>query len=359
MINKSRIATTLCELVQIDSPSGEEKKISQNLRKRLRYLGGKVTVDNYGNIIAKFSGEGKPFLLGTHMDTVEPGRGVKPQILKDKITSDGTTILGGDPKAGISVILEALTSLTEDKRNHHPLEIIFTREEESCLGGSANLDYSKLSAKQGIIFDGDQGVHRIFISSPWYYNINATIKGRSAHAGMEPEKGISAIQIAAKIISQLELGRIDFETTSNIGIINGGSAINAVPEEVEIKGEVRSRDKKKLFQQISKIEKTFQKILKQYPEAKLDLSMTEEFSGFKLDKSHATVKLASELLHEMSIEPDLIDCGGGSDANILHTHGIEVIVVGTGVWEEHTKQEYVLIPQLLEAAQFCEQIIRI
>ena len=320
MIKQKRIIQTLIDLVKIDSPSGEEKLISQEVAKRLKKLGGKVKFDSYSNIICKFPGNGDPILLNCHLDTVEPGRNILPQIKGDRIVSDGTTILGADPKAGISIILEAITSVKEDRGVLVPLEVVFSREEESSLGGAINLDYSSIKAKHGIVFDGDAEVHNIFVS--------------------------------------LKLGRIDEETTANIGLIEGGSARNAVPEKATMKGELRSRDQSKLLKMVGEVQQIVGEVKSLYPEAIIDLDLTEEFQGFKLKPDHKTIQLASEILSSMSLKPVLVDSGGGSDANIFHQKGIEVIVVGTGVWELHTTREYVVIPQMVEAARFCEKIIR-
>lgn len=357
MINQKRIVETLIDLIKIDSPSGEEQILSAEISKQLKKLGGKVEFDNYGNLICKFNGTGEPILLNCHLDTVEPGRNIKPIIKGDMITSDGSTILGADPKSGIAIILESIASLKEDNKQHQPLEIVFTREEESSLGGAINLDYLKIKAKQGIVFDGDAEVHNIFISSPGYYRMDFAIMGRSAHAGVEPEKGISAIEIASKIISLLKLGRIDDETTANIGLIEGGSARNAVPEKVAIKGELRSRDQTKLLKQVKLVQKVVARVAVLYPEAKITVDLAEEFQGFKMKPDHKTIKAASEVLNSMNMKPILVDSGGGSDANIFHQKGIEVIVVGTGGWELHTTREYLVIPQMIQAAKFCEKII--
>lgn len=357
MINQKRLLETFIELVTTDSPSGEEEKIAQLLIKKLKALGAKVERDYYGNIIGKLDGKGEPIMLSAHLDTVEPSRNINPKIIRDKIVSGGDTILGGDPKAGVSAILEAMTSIVEDGKDHLPIEVVLTREEESSLGGAINLDYKKVKSKRGIVFDGDEEVHKLFISSPGYYRIDATIIGRGAHAGVEPEKGISAIEIAALIISKMKLGRIDHETTANIGLISGGSARNAVPEKVEIKGEVRSRDNKKLLKQVENVRRVFKTTQALYPDSAINLDIIEEFQGFKLVPSHKMVKFISEVLRNMSLEETLKDSGGGSDANIFHQNGIEVVVVGTGVYEPHTTREYVVIPQMLQAAQFCEKVI--
>jgi len=358
MINKKRLLNTFIDLVKIDSPSGQEEKIRDHIVEILTKLNGDIYKDGYGNLIAKFAGTGTPILLNAHLDTVEPGRGVKPKIHKNKITSDGTTILGGDAKAGISIILEALTCTVKDKIKTRPIEILLTREEETSLGGAKNLDYSLLNATEGIVFDGDEQVFKLFISSPTYYNLDVDITGRSAHAGVEPEKGISAIEIASKIISGLSLGRLDHETTFNIGFIQGGSVRNAVPDKTAFHGEIRSRNKKTLNKILIQTEKLFNEFQKLYPESQIYLNLTKEFEGFLLNYDDKVLTKVSEVMKKMGMEPELKDSGGGSDANIFYENGIQVLIVGTGVYEPHTTREYVKIDEMTQAAEFCLEFIK-
>lgn len=357
MINKKRLVKTFLDLIKIDSPSGYEQEMAKEVAKRLRTLGFKVSSDTFGNVIGKLSGKGEPIMLNAHLDTVEPGRGIKPVVDGNVIRSDGTTILGGDPKAGIAAILEALISITEDKINHLPIEVVFTKEEETSLGGAINLDYKKLSAKRGITFDGEAEVHNIDISAPGYNRVDATIIGRGAHAGTEPEKGLSAIKIAAEIISQLQLGRIDEETTTNIGLIEGGSARNAVPEKVTMQGEVRSRNIKKLVKFTKHFQEVFNKVSTKYLDAKIELVLEREFNPYLFKNNHQTLKYIVEIFKNMHIRPNLNHSGGATDVNIFHTHGIEAIVVGSAVYEAHTTREYVIVPQMIQAAKFCEKVV--
>jgi tripeptide aminopeptidase len=359
MIREDRLVQTFLDLVKIDSPSGNETRISKEIIKRLQILGGSVETDSYGNIIAKFPGTGEPLLVNSHLDTVEPGRGIKPVIHNGKITSDGTTILGGDAKAGVAEILEALTSLKEEKQKHLPLDVVFTLDEEIGLKGAINLDYTKLSAKHGVTFDCEGGVESIINSAPGYNRVDVTITGRGAHAGFEPEKGISAIKIAAEIIAKLEVGRIDDETTANIGMIEGGSARNAVPEKVHFRAEIRSRDLKKLETHSLHFEETFKDVIQKYPEAHISLKIERDFNPYHFEENHQVIELVKKVLHEMKLSPKLTATGGGADVNIFHEHGIEAVCVGIGDYEPHTVREYVLIPEMVKAAEFCEKLIRI
>jgi len=358
MINRERLIKTFIELASINSPSGEEKDFALFLFQKLTDLGGDVELDTYGNLIAKFNGHKSPLMLNAHLDTVEPGRQIKPKIQGNKIKSSGKTILGGDAKAGISIIIEAVTAARENKIPTRSLELVFTREEESSLGGSKNLDYSKIKAKEGIVFDGDEKVSSLFISSPTYYNLDVNIIGKSAHAGVEPEKGISAIEIAAKIIALLPLGRIDSETTMNIGTIQGGSARNAVPENVKFSGELRSRNKIKLKKILTDINLLFLSYQKKYPKSQINYIFEKEFEGFLLKPENILIKKVSKILNGLGLVPELKDSGGGSDANIFYNKGINVLIVGTGVYESHTTREYAMIDQMTDTAKFCLEYIK-
>lgn len=358
MVDKKRLINTFIELVGIDSVSGEEGELAKFLVKKLKSLGAKAFLDSYGNVIGKFDGVGESYMVNSHMDTVEPGRGIKPVVNSEQIVSDGTTIVGGDAKAGIAIILEAIYSVALSKKEHIPIEVVFTRGEETGLFGAVNLDYSKISSTKGLTFDGEARVTNITIAAPGYNDIDVVITGRGAHAGAEPEKGISAIKIAAEIINELNVGRIDFETTANIGLISGGTARNAVPETVEISAEIRSRNLQKLEKHSAHFQHVFDKAIAKYPDAKIQLSISRQFDSYRFDREHAVVKRVTNVLKEMSLKPNLKESGGGTDVNIFHTHGIEAICVGIAVHNAHTTREYVSIPEMLEAAQFCVKFLQ-
>lgn len=357
MIDRERLIETFLYLVKIDSPHPDEEAVSKKIGEKLIELGCSVKFDDYGNIIGKLDGVGEPIMINAHMDTVEPGRGIKPVIQKNIIRSDGTTILGGDPKAGISAILEGLTSVLEEGYPHLPSDLVFTRGEEIALLGAINLDYSLISARNGVTFDGEAEVYNIDLSAPGYNNVDFTITGRAAHAGVEPEKGISAIVIASEIISKLNLGRVDYETTANIGLIKGGSTRNTVPEKAEVTGEIRSRDIKKLEHHTHLFKKILDKTTAKYPGAKIEYAFNCEFDPYLYDQNHPFLQYLIRHLKELGLEPNFIHSGGGTDANIFKTHGIDTFVLGTGVHNMHTTREYVDISQMLDTARFCEKLI--
>ena len=246
MANQERLVTTLMELIRIDSPSGEEDAMDAEVSTRLESLGLKVSHDSYNNVIAQLPGEGLPIMLSAHLDTVEPGRGIKPIVDGGVVRSDGSTILGGDCKAGVAIVLEALRAAMDSGDGNRAIEVVFTRHEEGGLVGAHHLDFSMVSAKSGVVFDGEGPPNRIILSAPSQNVVTAQITGRAAHAGLEPEKGISALLIAAEILGQLPVGRIDEETTANIGRLEGGLKRNIIPEQAFLDGEFRSRNNEKL-----------------------------------------------------------------------------------------------------------------
>ena len=245
MPNQERLVNAFCDLVRIDSPSGEEWDVAQHVSERLSGLGFQVARDAHGNVIAREDGD-RPLLLSAHMDTVDPGRSIRPQVVGDRITSDGNTILGGDCKAGVAAILEALESVRDDGRARRPVEVVLTRGEEIGLVGASNLDFSMLTGTEAVVFDGNGPVNTITGASPTYMAFDINVRGRGAHAGVEPEKGLSAIKIASDIIAELPQGRIDQETTFNVATITGGTVRNAVPSEASVTGEFRSMNMESL-----------------------------------------------------------------------------------------------------------------
>ncbi len=358
MVDQERLVNSFCELVRIDSPSGHEEEVSRHLEERLRNLGFQVERDAYGNVIASEDGE-DPLLLSAHMDTVEPGRGVKPQVRGDRIESDGTTILGGDCKAGVAAIMEALESAASEDRARRPVQVVFTREEEIGLVGASNLDYSMIRARESVVFDGNGPVNRITGSSPTYVSFDVTVKGRAAHAGVEPENGLSAIRIASDIISELPNGRLDEESTFNVGLISGGSVRNAVPAEVTFSGEFRSRNTETVDLLRMQLVNTMQEARERYGEATIQEELEVLFHMYSLDPNDPVVRMVSRVMGEMRISPDIRPSGGGTDANAMRLNGVHCVVVGMSTNEMHTVNEHVLIPDLVTTARFCERVMEV
>ena len=363
MINRDRLVKTFMDIVRIDSVSGEEDRIADDLTHRLKKLGLSVQADSYGNLIANAphydpKGDEVPLLLSVHMDTVDPGRGINPRLEDDVIRSDGTTIVGGDAKAGVAAVLEAIESLTDDGTPHLPYQIALTREEETGLHGARNLDYSKIHAKEAIVFDGEGPVNTVTVSAPTYVGFTVEITGRAAHAGVEPEKGISAIRIAAELITRLPQGRLSADTTFNIGLIEGGSVRNTVPETTKVVGEFRSQDLEAIDNMGLEITEALEAVQMLYPEAELDKHMHTEFEHYEFGEQDPTYRRVARALKTLALEPDMRASGGGTDGNIFRQRDITSVVVGMADNGMHTVREYVKVPELVDAAHFCEAILK-
>ena len=357
MIRRNRIVETFCEMARIDSPSGEEEAMAEYLIAKLEGLGLTVVRDDYGNVLASDGRDG-PIILSAHMDTVEPGRGVQPSVEGERIVSDGTTILGGDCKAGVAAILEALESMAEDDAPHRALEVAFTREEEIGLVGARNLDFSLLSGKEAVVFDGEGPPSQITSSSPEYIGFEIEIVGRAAHAGVEPEKGLSAIRIAAEIITRLPQGRLDEETTFNVGTIEGGTVRNAVPERTAVHGEFRSRSIESLDSIRLQVDEVVEQVRSMFPDATIDCHLHTEFVAYTLEEDDPATIRVKAALESLGLKPTMQPSGGGTDGNVFRLNEISAVVVGMADHGMHTVREYVTIPDLVDAAHLCETLLR-
>ena len=357
MINRDRLVKTFCDLARIDSPSGEEEALAIELTRRLEGLGLEVIRDGYGNLIAKDAGE-NPIMLSAHMDTVEPGRGVRPVVEGDRIKSDGTTIVGGDSKAGIAAILEALESVKEDGAARTAVEVVLTREEEIGIVGARNLDFSRITAREAVVWDGDGPVSRLTSSSPTYIGFDIEVTGRAAHAGSMPEKGLSAIRIAAELITKLPQGRLDSETTFNIGNVEGGSTRNTVPELATVKGEFRSINLETLDGLKLELREAVDGVRRSFPDADITDHLRTEFETYTLPSEDPATGRVKRALRSIGLEPTMKPSGGGTDGNVFRTKGISAVVVGIGDHDMHTVREQVSVPELVDSARLCEALLK-
>lgn len=274
MINQERIKNLLLELVTIDSHSRKEREVALKLKAIMEEIGAEVEIDaaaefaggNTGNVICRVKGNNPAaptFFMAAHMDTVIPGEWVKPVIDGNIIRTDGTTILGGDDKSGCAIIVEAIKTLKEQNLPHGDIEAVFTICEEVGLLGAKFLDVTKLNAKYGLVLDSDD-VGYLFIKAPASAHMEWTINGVAAHAGMFPDRGISAIKIAGEALAEMNLGKIDHETTANIGFIQGGGPTNIIPNKVVLRGEVRSLSETKLEAQTVHMDECFKRAAAKY-----------------------------------------------------------------------------------------------
>ena len=359
MINRERLTKTFCDLVSIDSPSGEEEKVRDFIENKLLEMGFQINIDRYVNLIANTEKSTKEnIILSAHMDTVEPGRGIIPVVDKDTIYSKEDTILGGDCKAGLTGILEALDSLKENNHELKNLTLIFTREEEVALQGARHLDFSNINGKKAIIFDGEGPPSVITSSSPTYVGFDIEIIGRAAHAGVEPEKGISAIKIATNLINKLPQGRLDEETTFNIGRIEGGTVRNAVPSNLYIEGEFRTSSIETMDNLNQSLKTAVEDTMNEIEESQINLKSEIQFEKFTIEKDNSALKVVLNSLDKLGLTPTLKGSGGGTDGNIFMKNDIVSVVIGMGVKGMHTINENVSIPDLIDCANLCENIIQ-
>jgi len=368
MVNQQRLVEEFIELVKIDSHSGQEGKIAAVLKTKLEDLGLEVIIDDAGkkvggetgNLIGRLKGEkeGTTILFSCHMDTVKPGEGVKPIIKDEVIYSDGTTILGGDNKAGIAAVLEGIRMIKESDTPHSDVEVAFSIWEEGGLLGAKNLDYGKIQAKHAFVLDSGGSPGEIITKGPAQDRVDAKIIGKPAHAGVVPEEGISAIMIAARAIDQMNLLRIDEETTANIGVIKGGDATNIVTPLVEIKGEARSLSEEKLDRQTAHMVETFKKAAADFG-GTVEMDVERMYPPFNIGDEEEIVVKVKEALQNMGVEGYTTSTGGGSDTNIFNGNGIKAINLGIGEKKAHTLEEHIHIKDLVSAAKMVSEIIKV
>lgn len=376
MFNALRMIDHFVRLVQIDSLSKKEKAVALVLQKELEALGAKVEFDEadkavggeIGNLIARIPGTDpsrRPLLLSAHMDTVVPGEGIKPIVDGRKIRSDGTTILGGDDKSGISIIIEALRTLREKKLPHGEIEIAFTICEEFGLLGAKHLDFSRLKSHDGLVLDCDN-VNILFTKSPSSDRLEFKVHGLEAHAGVCPERGLSAVQIAADAISRMKLGRIDSETTANIGIIQGGSATNIVPNYVYVKAETRSHNEEKLAAQTGHMRECFRKAAEKFwidlegkrITGRVEENIWRDYDRMNVPENAPIVQAVMRAAQALSYKVRTQATGGGCDANVFNKKGITVANLGTGMHDIHTVKEWLAIDEMNQAAEIVLETVQ-
>ena len=364
----SRLVEEFLELVQIDSETKHEEVIAPILVKKLEEMGFEVFQDDAhtrnghgaGNIIATLKGslDIDPIYFTVHMDTVVPGVGIKPEIREDGyIYSDGTTILGADDKAGMAALFEMARRLKEQNIEHGTIQFIITAGEESGLVGAKELDPTLIQAKYGFAVDSDGKVGGIVSAAPYQAKLEVEIFGKTAHAGVAPEKGVSAITLASKSIAKMNLGRIDEETTANIGRFEGGKATNIVCDEVYILAEARSINKEKLDQQTEHMKNTFIEVAESLG-GRADVNIKLMYPGFSVNESDRVVQVAMEAVKNIKREPLLGISGGGSDANVIAGFGIPTVNLSVGYEEIHTTNERMPIEELEKLADLLFEVVK-
>lgn len=364
--NTQRLVDQFMAMAKIASPSRQEGRLAAYLKPELEALGfvvefdsaGELAGGDTGNLIATLPGDPdiEPLVLSCHMDTVTPCIGVTPIVEDGVIRSDGTTVLGGDDKAGIAAILEGVRRIRERGVRHGLIQAVFTICEEVGMHGAMGLDYSKIRAKRAFILDADGPIGQILVRGPAKDAIHAVIHGRSAHAGLKPEAGISAIQVAARAIERMKLLRIDDETTANLGQISGGGATNIVTDRVEITAEARSLTNEKLDAQDAHMKACLEDAAHEFG-ATAEVTIERSYHAFSLDADEPVVRHCAAAMRHLGLTPTLTSTGGGSDCNVFNRHGMKAVDLSIGMTDVHTCMESLRIEDLEMTARLVEALI--
>jgi tripeptide aminopeptidase len=367
LLLKEQVIDEFCELVQIDSQPGDEAALADIVAEKLREIGMDVYRDrageafggNAGNVIGKPKGpmEGEPILLCAHLDRVAPGKGICPQLKGNRITSAGDTILAADDVAGITAILTGLRLARSSGSSVPAVEVLFTVSEEDRLKGAKFLDRSLLDSKMGCVFDASGPVGRVVLQAPSQVKFDATVIGRSAHAALNPQDGINAIQVASKAMSELPFGWVDSDTTVNIGMIRGGESTNIVCDRVTISGEARSRGNK------MKAERVASDLLNTFKTASAEAGAIAETSqrvmyyGYEISEESRLIHLVKTAMEKTGRTMIAETSMGATDANILNSHGIQCVALGVGYEQVHSTCESIAVEELLASVELAYHLI--
>ena len=375
MINQDRLAKEFAALASISSPSLQETEVAAWLEHRLCQLGAEVLYDTsqqatggqVGNMVARFPAAGldvAPLLFSVHMDTVGPCENVVP-VLRDGIfTSAGETVLGADDKAGIAELLEALEVIREQQIPRGPVEVVITVAEELGLLGAKHFDFGLIQSKYGYALD-TTGSDIMVLRAPGANRLYVEVTGREAHAGVAPELGVSAIQTAGLALSRMRLGRIDHETTANMGKIEGGVACNIIPKSVRLEGEARSHDPGKLERQTNHMVACFEEAADAMSSKiegslfcpRVDIDVRPDYPHMKVAETAKVATLARAAADAIGLPLKVMNGGGGSDANIFNAHNIEMVILSTGMEDVHTSHERVSVSDMTRLAELLVAIM--
>jgi tripeptide aminopeptidase len=377
LINPDRLKNLLIELIKIDSLSRKERNVALRLQQEMESLGAEVWIDDAGdkvggdtgNLIAHFRGTAlgaPPLLLSAHMDTVVPGEGIVPVLDGDILRTDGRTVLGGDDKSGVAIICEVLRLVKENQIPCSDIDVVFTICEEAGLIGAKCLDVSRLRARTGLVLDSDS-VGFLFTKAPAANRMEFRVRGLEAHAGACPEKGISAIKVAAEGIARMRLGRIDDETTANIGVIEGGMAVNIVPNSVVLRGGARSHNEEKLERQTQHMLQCLEEAAAGHVlelegkrfQATIEAQIERDYDRMHVPDDSAIVRLVQAAAKNLRVELKTLATGLGCDANVLNRKGLEVANLSTGMREIHTVNEWLDLKDLYLSAEMVLEIVRL
>jgi tripeptide aminopeptidase len=351
------------ELAAIPSPPGSEREVAERVRAYLEELGLEVSEDDAGARIGANAGNlfcrleptredgGLPIFLCAHLDTVQPTGSLEPVVEDGVVRNAGGTILGADNKAAVAAMLEATRLILSENRPHAGIELLFTPKEEVGLQGAKAFDVERLRAQVGFVYDHAAPIGEVMLGAPHARQIEVTIKGRAAHAGIAPEEGRSAIVAAARAITDFRLGRLDDETTANVGLIEGGIARNIVPDRCRFSIDVRSHDERKLAELVKELLETitFAAALEQ---CEAETTVEESYAGYRFARGDLPVRLACAALERAGFQPRLGFGGGGADANVFNERGRPCVNVANGMAEVHTPDEHIAVADLERMVEF-------
>ena len=355
----SDVLATFVELAALPSPPGEERAVADRVLDYLAALGLEADEDDagakvgstIGNVYCRLEpngGAGEPLFFCAHLDTVLPEAAIEPVVGEDEVVRNAAgTILGADDKSAVAAMLEAAARLVEDGRPHPGVELLFTPKEEVGLMGADAFDESRLAARLGYVYDHAGPIGEIILGAPYQQKVDVRFHGRAAHAGMFPEDGRSAIAAAARAIADLRLGRLDEETSANVGRIHGGTARNVVPEWCEFAAEARSHDERKLADLIRELLETVT-FAASLEECEVETQVSGLSPGYRFRRDDPPVRIAATALERVGREPSYIFSGGGADANIFNQRGLQCVNLANGMTDIHTPDERIAVADLHE-----------
>jgi tripeptide aminopeptidase len=344
------------ELCAVPSPSGRERRVADLVGEYLSDLGLEWDEDDTaaelegeaGSIFCRLpatSDGGTPLFLCAHTDTVPPEGPIEPVVDDGVVRNGAGTILGSDNKAAVVVMLEAVRRILDERRPHGGIELVFTPQEEVSLRGAAAFDQTRLVAKTGFVYDQGAAIGEIVLGSPHGRLLDFRFHGRAAHAGMAPEEGRSAVAAAARAIADFRLGRVDEETSANVGVISGGTARNVVPERCSFQAEVRSQDERKATELVREMLETAA-YAASLADCEVESEVRPSFPGYRFRESDPVVRLAAEALSACGFEPSYALSGGGADANVFNARGLSCLNLANGMMEIHTPDEHIAVADL-------------
>lgn len=360
--NEDFLVRTFLKLAGMESPSYGEKRVIDFVIRRLKAEKLGVTFQRLGptgNIIARLRGnrKGPALFFNAHTDTVKPCRHVRPVLKNGIIRSDGTTILGADDKAAISIFLAGIRHINRCRLKHPELYFILTCAEEQGLVGAKNLDFSRIRAREGFCFDADGPPGHVILAAATHYQYRILVRGKAAHAGIQPEKGKNAVKIGAELIRMLPSGRLDHETTANVGMVQGGIATNIVPEDACIEGEFRSRNDKKIRLLLSNLRSSVMKVQRKSG-ARIAFRPVRAYRSYWFSPDSRLVKRFVRSCRDIGVKPRFMKSNGGSDANILNQKGRACLNCGIGMSDVHSPKEFIRVRDLANGLKLFLSIIR-